>query len=261
MKHLRSEFVSSPDLLKCIVQYRIGTDQYTATGYVIDILPNQVVLYDSSAFHTIGGDHQTITHVAPSHSGLDLSYHTRSFYNISPDSLTTLLYTHPVTTLETSSNYPFMGTVNGRTTTGTTLKATYINSFSIAPAIDTTSTTFYPDPRIHAHYRQLALLQQLAAKQDQAQIDAQNALEHLRIQAQTETDFIRKESLINQINAHRPPKTRDYQLDIDRLRIQIAQLEKIDHIKHEKHQASGRLDSAHYSGFYTYITITPQADP
>ncbi|MBK8506131.1 MAG: metal-dependent hydrolase [Saprospiraceae bacterium] len=257
MKHLRSEFASSPDLLRCTVQYRIGTDLTTATGYVIDVLPQEVVLYDSVAFRTLGAGHQSITHLAPSHSGLALSYHTQSFYNIPADSLTQLLYRHPVTSLEVSSNHPFVCTINDRTTTSKSITASYVNSFSLTPAVDTTTQPFYPDPRINTQYRQLDLLKALQAKEHLAYQAAETQLQQLRQQAHSETNLIRKEGLIHQINTFKLPTIKDYSTDIDREHIQLAQLQRADQIRHKQQLASGKIDLATYSGFYTYLTITP----
>lgn len=259
MKHLRNEFKSTHDLLRCQVTYRTGTETYSLTGYVIDVENSKLLLYDSSSFITIGGPHQTIIRVVPEHTSLDLTYHTQSFYHLSADSLTSLVYEHSITTLEAASNHPFVATINKLTHTGKVISSEYINSFALSPALDTLSDPFYPNPAIHTHRKQLELLLAQEAQEQQILITAQETLQDLRNQAQFETDLIRKEALINQINQYRLPTPKDFSDPIARQKLQILQLEKADHIRYQQHHSNRSVDLPRYSGFFTYFTITPQS--
>ena len=137
--------------------------------------------------------------------------------------------------------------------------ATAIQNVSL---FESSTVNLHELDRLYRASRDIA--QEKTTDEQKALQAAKDHLESLKQQAQSETNLIRKEALINQINSQNRVLRRlgeggrDYSIDIDRKKIQIQQLHTADNIRHEKHLADSKTDLAKFSGFFTYITISPK---
>ena len=106
-KHLASEFHKSPDALNVKYTIKRGTEILKGKGICIAASEAGIVLLENDKFHFLNKEKYTILEVIPEHIEKQLLFQSVNFFQISTDSLNTLIQKYPIQFVEVHSNQNF----------------------------------------------------------------------------------------------------------------------------------------------------------
>lgn len=270
MKHLHSEFRKSEDLLDVEYIGHKGSDRVGGKGYVIEAEKEKAILIRNHKFFVLDAKDFVIEKVVPTHTGKKYFYQNQTFINVDLDSLNVLCLDHLVSKIEVHANNPFIPWADDLTETATKkYQGEYIsNLFFEEMEIEPTTLATYrhvTNPRIKLLRDKLRRLENLQAASKDKRERRQTKLKGLRGKARSETDYLKRESLLAELKRQESaPKEEDYSDQIESAKIQLKETIELDRLKRqegnlvaaEKNRVGDRQNQpTRFTGFLTTLKI------
>ena len=270
MKHLFSEFRKAEDLLEVEFIGHKGSDRVDGKGYVIEAEETRAVLVKNERFFILDSKDFVIEKVIPTHTGRKYYYENLSFVNITLDSLNLLCIDQLIAKIEVHANNDFVTWSDDfEQPAATKYKGTlHSNLFFQQKEKETTKLETYrhvTNPRIQLLRAKLKRLKNLDYSSQQLAAQQKSKLENLRNQSKQETDYLKIETLLQEIKElEKEPQQKDYSNEIQTTELQISELSQLDRLKRvegnlvasEKNQeVNDQFQETRFTGFLTTLKI------
>jgi len=270
MKHLFSEFRKAEDLLEVEFIGHKGSDRVDGKGYVIEAEETRAVLVKNERFFILDTKDFVIEKVIPTHTGRKYYYENLSFVNITLDSLNLLCIDQLIAKIEVHANNDFVTWSDDfEQPAATKYKGTlHSNLFFQQKEKETTKLETYrhvTNPRIQLLRAKLKRLKNLDYSSQQLAAQQKSKLENLRNQSKQETDYLKIETLLQEIKElEKEPQQKDYSNEIQTTELQISELSQLDRLKRvegnlvasEKNQeVNDQFQETRFTGFLTTLKI------
>ncbi len=231
-KHLASEFHKSPDALNVKYTVKKGTEIIKGNGICISASDAGIILLEENGFHLLNREKYTILEVIPEHIGKQLIFKENQFFNISIDSLNSLVQKYPIQKLELFANQSFEYFQNNISSTTKKINLKYPEELffrEIKTSSDTTSILFFPNPKTQTLQKQLKNLFHQKAKNEFLLLQKEKTLDSLKQYFYNSKNISEKEETYNKIKTLEKIKTPVFDNSkIDELQLKISELKKMD---------------------------------
>jgi len=255
LKHLKSEFNKSDDML--LVNYSIqeGSELIVGSGLCVDTDESKMTLLEGDSFVTLPKSNQIVKEVIPNHSGLNFRFEKVHFSEIDIDSLFTEILQYRITAIDIYANNKFRYKTNGRWKDSKTLKLKYLNNINIEE-IPNQLKTFQRNPVIEKLKYQIIGLQEDQNLIVQKYKAAKSEYDSAKKKYQGATNDIEREIFYEQNSKLKEPSIPLIDNSkIKELEIKIKELQYEDRLKLDEYQSKITDAELKLSGFYERIII------
>ena len=201
-------------------------------GICISASDAGIVLLEENGFHLLNREKYTILEVIPEHIGKQLIFKENQFFNISIDSLNSLVQKYPIQKLELFANQSFEYFQNNISSTTKKINLEYPEELffrEIKTSSDTTSILFFPNPKTQTLQKQLKNLFHQKAKNEFLLLQKEKTLDSLKQHFYNSKNISEKEETYNKIKTLEKIKTPVFDNSkIDELQLKISELKKMD---------------------------------
>ena len=261
-KHLASEFHKSPDALNVKYTVKQGTEIIKGEGICISASDAGIVLLEKNGFHFLNKEKYTILEVIPEHMEKQLLFQTKSFIDISIDSLNNLVRNHPIKYLEVNANQNFKLLHNNVITISKNTKTDYPSKLFFQKINEPISPSasnfiFFQNPKIQTLQVQIKLLETEAEQMEILIREKQKKLKDLKFQYHNEIEISKKEAIyqtIKELEKVKIPKI-DFS-KIEDLQLRLQELKQSDYNNLLKEQSKITIDGNESLKLLTSFTGT-----
>ena len=262
--HLKSEYNASLDLLEVDYSYKMGSEEFSGKGFVIEASDSKTTLLQNGKFKFLDkAVHQGIS-VTPSHTDKKFKFETKSFVSVDSDSLNRLTVDSMIMEIEIVSNNEF------RTSTGETgnkFKGTYLKEFFVENILQESEKekfTAVTNPRIKTLETKIINLESEQLEFQNQYYVMESVLLTLKSELQIETGIYEREKLMQDIKDQEKKMNEsiNHETKIRDLKTQISELKQSDRIKNqekrfdiERKNRAGEQEPTRYSGIIKYLNL------
>lgn len=255
MKHLKSEFNKSDDLLLVNYSLQEGSDTKNGEGLCIDTDGSKMILLIDDRFETLPYRNQIVKEVIPEHTNKSFHFERKSFLGISIDSLFTEILQYRITALDIQGNTKFRYETKGIWKNGSSLKLKYVNHIGLE-AITKTTKSFKSNPVIDKLSNQIESLRQQDSKAIREYKLKQIEFNEAKQKYASAKNDIEREIFYEQNSKLKAPKEPNLNTSkIKELEIKTKELEYEERVKHEEHINEIEDSELKLSGYYEKLII------
>ncbi len=250
LKHLSSEFVKSPFLIKVEYAYREGSRSFQGAGFCVEASEHRATLITEQGFLSLDDSKQIIERVLPERTRQTFRFDSRSLDGLSLDSLNSFLAGKRIMDLDLRCNNPF-GVASDAGSQGpfTSYTGACLNGAVVRmenEPEDEAQFYAYSDARIASLRLELKLLNEEDARARSEFQQRQQELRELEAGAGNAADLFEAQAIANRIRELRKlkrPESRRVKLEELSFQIQALEREQAERNQRLRLEAARRLQS------------------
>jgi len=262
--HLKSEYNASLDLLEVEYSYKMGSEEFSGKGFVIEASDSKTTLLQNGKFKFLNKESMQGISVTPSHTDKKFKFETKSFVSVDSDSLNRMTVNSMIMEIEIVSNNEF------RTSTGETekkFKGAYLKEFFVETILQESEKEKFvsiQNPRIKTIETKIRNLESEQLEFQNQYYQMERVLESLKSDLKLETGIYEREKLMQEIKGQetKMKKSINHETKIRDLQTQISELKQSDRIKNrdkrleiERKNRVGEQEPTRYSGIIKYLIL------
>lgn len=264
MTHLTSEYNKSMDLLEVDYSYKMGSQQFSGKGLVIESSENKTTLLQNGKFKFLDKTTMQAISVIPSHTNQKFRFNTKSFVSISADSLNKLTVDSLIMEIEMVANNDFR---TSTFETGKKYKGAYLKDFFVENIIqESEKETFVSrqNPRIATLETRILNLEEAEQEMKRDFQQQEAILKDLKSDLDFATEIYEKEKLMKAITEQEKKVNSVFENDskVQELKVQIKELRQSDRIKNQEKRIDvdrknrvGEREPTRFSGVVRWLSI------
>lgn len=224
LKHLHQEARMNPNTLSVSYIFKTPTGKTSeGKGYLVSSSDNGAVIFDKGFITISSGD--KLTELKPEKTNLSINSTDIIFYNISPDSLTSLIQDKAISTLKIQSSQPFEYLQDNQPTTSKTASLEHIYNPSFTFHSDTASTQIQKQIEL-LNYELHKTLQEKQLYESRRR-ELRSRIDNLTISF-NQVDFYEREKATKELSVlkNKMESFPDKSFDADKIKIQLTHLDK-----------------------------------
>lgn len=269
MKHLTSEYHKAGDLLQVDYTYRIASDVFKGSGYVVQCTENKAALIQDARWMILDKSKMVIDEVIPTHTGLNYGIEKVQFVSIDADSLNQILKDRKLVSWEFESNGKFMMYDEGVQKELTRSKGQYESDLFIA--VEESKYDLEPgeevkyvrNPKRGVLERKIKKMEREYSRSMKRYRDAVSEVASIKSRYEGLTDLYEREMALKEIKElEKVKEPSDISFEVQEIKLEIKELRAEDYrILDEKKRLQkqmlkeGRPKDVHLSGHIEYFEI------